>query len=503
MNESNIDLAPATWETTTLGSVCASITDGSHNPPPKQVSGKPMLSAVNISGERVVFGGHRLISVSDFEREHRRTQVQAGDVLLTIVGTIGRVAVVCEHSEPFALQRSVAVLKPGELDSRFLMRQLQNPRTNAYLNAHAKGTAQKGVYLGALSETPFLLPPLEEQRRIVDKIEALFTNLDKGEESLREVQNLLARYRQSVLKAAVTGELTADWRAENAHRLEHGRNLLQRILQARRENWKGRGKYNEPVAPDTADLPELPEGWVWASVESLCPAEKHSLKAGPFGSSLKKSDYSESGYKVYGQEQVIADDCNVGEYFIGEEKYQQLKNCKVSPGDVLISLVGTIGKVLVLPDGCKPGIINPRLLKITLDQSAYLPEFFKIYFESDFLKSLYKLDAHGATMDVLNLGIIKRLPFPFCCIAEQAEIAARVNEAFTKIEALGEWCKIEHKRSAALRQSILKEAFSGRLVPQEPNDEPAAELLARLKATRAAKPKKSKTKTKARTKSTA
>src|SRR5690606_36481298 len=114
--------------------------------------------------------------------------------------------------------------------------------------------------------------PLNEQRRIVEKIETLFARLDKGEEALRDVQKLLARYRQSVLKAAVTGALTADWRAENAHRLEHGRDLLARILQTRRETWQGRGKYKEPAAPDTTDLPELPDGWVWATVEQVLKA---------------------------------------------------------------------------------------------------------------------------------------------------------------------------------------------------------------------------------------
>ena len=206
------DGVPDTWEITTLGAVCTKITDGSHNPPPKQSEGGPMLSAVNISGNKIVFGNHRLIAHDDFERENKRTQVAAGDVLLTIVGTIGRAAVVPSHIQQFTLQRSVAVIKPREIDGRFLMHQLESPRTATFLNSNAKGTAQKGIYLRTLAETPLLLPPLNEQRRIVEKIETLFARLDKGEEALRDVQKLLARYRQSVLKAAVTGQLTADWR---------------------------------------------------------------------------------------------------------------------------------------------------------------------------------------------------------------------------------------------------------------------------------------------------
>ena len=334
------------------------------------------------------------------------------------------------------------------------------------------------------------IPPLNEQHRIVEKIETLFAHIDKGEEALREIQKLLKRYRQSILKAAVTGELTRDWREANRDKLEPASDLLARVLEARQENWQGRGKYKEPVVPDTAHLPELPEDWVWAPLDGLCIPEKHALKAGPFGSSLKKSDYSESGYKIYGQEQVIGGDWTIGDYFIEEKKFLELQNCSVSPRDVLISLVGTIGKVLILPPDCSPGIINPRLVKISLQESFYLPEFFKLYFESSFLKSLYKLDAHGATMDVLNLGIIRKLPYPLCSLEEQRLIIARATEALDSADTLESWCKTELLHSTSLRQSILKSAFTGQLVPQDANDEPASKLLARIHAEREATTKK-------------
>ena len=124
-----------------------------------------------------------------------------------------------------------------------------------------------------------------------------------------------------------------------------------------------------------------------SSVEELAAPIKNSMKAGPFGSALKKEVYAESGYKVYGQEQVISGNQFLGNYYIDKEKYEQLNSCKVMPGDVLISLVGTVGKVLILSEDCQPGIINPRLVKITFDKRKIFPEYFAIAFSLESVRS--------------------------------------------------------------------------------------------------------------------
>jgi type I restriction enzyme S subunit len=133
------------------------------------------------------------------------------------------------------------------------------------------------------------------------------------------------------------------------------------------------------------ELPEIPVEWIWSNIELVASDEKNSIKAGPFGSALKKEFYVENGYKIYGQEQVIRQNHEYGDYYIDEERYNSLLTCKVQPRDVLISLVGTIGKVLVLPDELEKGIINPRLIKITFNQNLMNPVFFKYYFEIAYL----------------------------------------------------------------------------------------------------------------------
>lgn len=295
------------------------------------------------------------------------------------------------------------------------------------------GVATNFIRLGNLENYPINLPPLEEQGRIVEKIEELFSDIDNGIKDLKIAQAQIKQYRQSVLKSAFEGKLykTSEWKE--------------------------------------------------VDIKKIISREKNALKAGPFGSALKKEIYVANGYKIYGQEQVISQNPFLGNYYINEEKYQQLISCSVKPLDILISLVGTIGKVLILPKGIEKGIINPRLIKVTLDVDQYLPAFFKLYFESQYLRSLFKTKAHGATMDVLNLSILKEIPFPLPTIPEQQQIVAEIEKRFAVADEMEKAVNEGLEKTDKLKQSILKKAFEGKLVPQDPNDEPASALLDRIK----------------------
>ena len=194
-----------------------------------------------------------------------------------------------------------------------------------------------------------------------------------------------------------------------------------------------------------------------SSVEELAAPIKNSMKAGPFGSALKKEVYAESGYKVYGQEQVISGDQFLGNYYIDKAKYEQLNSCKVMPGDVLISLVGTVGKVLILSEDCQPGIINPRLVKITFDKRKIFPEYFAIAFSLESVRSSLLGRAHGQTMNVLNLGMIKKLKLPVPPISRQKEYLNFVAQADKSrfVNLSGEVDKLLLKRERWYRNGQL------------------------------------------------
>jgi type I restriction enzyme, S subunit len=334
-----------------------------------------------------------------------------------------------------------------------------------------------------LAEQEVPLPEtLPEQRRIVAEIEKQFTRLDAGVEGLKRVQANLKRYRASVLKAACEGKLVPTeaalvrdrgQKSEDRGRqgFESGEELLERILTERRKaheeqqkTAKRKSKYKEPAAPDTKDFPDLPEGWVWTGFEQISSGEKNAIKAGPFGSALKKSYYTPSGYKIYGQEQVINGNPYYGDYFISEDRYESLKSCVVKSGDILISLVGTTGRVLILPKDCAPGIINPRLLKLSLNHRGVNAKYIQVLLAAPQTKAFFKIEAHGGTMDVLNLTILKSLPIPLPPLAEQKRIVEEVERRLSVVEEMEAVVEANLKRAACLRQSILKKAFEGELV---------------------------------------
>lgn len=373
------------------------------------------------SRQAVEEGKYTLYIASATEQKRYNEYLHDGEAL--VFGTGGNPAIhYATNKFAYTNHTEAAIAKDNSINLKFYyyyfhLNKYEQLRST-FVGGGIKNSSKKKI--GGL-----LVPIVDftEQERIVAKIEELFSELDNNIETLKNTKKQLAVYRQAVLKAAFEGCLTEQWRKCN--------NCLN--------------------------------SWKIESITNLIQAGKHSLKAGPFGSALKKECYVPSGYKIYGQEQVIGGNEEIGDYYISEGKYQELITCKIAPKDVLISLVGTIGKVLVLSDNCKEGIINPRLIKISLDQEKMLPKFFKYYFESDYLRSLYKEKAHGATMDVLNMGMIKELPFKWCPITEQKEVISEIEARMTICDNIEKTVDTALQQGEAMRQSILKKAFEGNL----------------------------------------
>ncbi len=343
----------------------------------------------------------------------------AGTVIIALTGaTVGKVGLL--RIEACANQSVTGIIPNDSFLPLYMFYYLLSIRGKIIHDSY--GDAQPHISQQYVKDIDIPLPSLAEQEKIVEWIEELFSELDSGVETLNKTKAQLVVYRQAVLKEAFEGNLTKQYRTNNS--------------------------FHE---------------WQNVSIMQLIEEGKHAIKAGPFGSALKKECYVPSGYKIYGQEQVIAGDETIGDYYIDESKYKELINCKVAPDDILISLVGTVGKVLILSQNCQAGIINPRLIKVTLDKSKMLPRFFKYYFESAYLKSLYKEKAHGATMDVINLGMIKELPFPLCDLCEQKQVISEIESRLSVCDSIEQTVNIALQQAEAMRQSILKQAFEGRL----------------------------------------
>ncbi len=497
---------PGWWTAARLSDVSSKLVDGSHNPPAKQDKGLPMLSAVNINDNKIIFSDYRLIDEDAFLHEDRRTRIAPNDVLLTIVGAIGRAAGVSRATPRFTLQRSVAVITPLLIDSKFLMYQFESPRVALHLKKNAKGTAQKGVYLKTLGNIELWISPLSEQRRIVAKIEELFSELDKGIESLKIAQAQLKVYRQALLKHAFEGKLTAQWREENKDKLEPPEVLLKRIQAERAQryqqqlaDWEAGGKQgSKPKAPKTVppltaeelvELPELPQGWVYTRVGAVIDD--------PTYGTAKKCDYQTDGVGVLRIPNVVSGRIDASDLKFAEFRADEIGAYKVNCGDILIirsnGSISIVGRCALVSSADLDYLYAGYLIRLRPNQCLVEPEYLLNAFSVHTVRKQIEKKAKSTSgVNNINTGEIQSLIVPLCGIDEQKSLQMEIASRLSVIDQLDLTITTSLQQAEALRQSILKKAFSGKLVPQDPCDESASALLLRIKAEKFAHPNKKK-----------
>ena len=346
-----------------------------------------------------------------------------------------------------------------------------------------KSTAVPGLSRDDYNQIEVVIAPFNEQKRIVEEIEKQFSRLDEAVENLKRVKANLKRYRASVLKAAVEGKLTEQWRAENPD-VEPAGQLLERILKERRKKWeenelakmegkgkapkedKWKAKYTNPELPKLDQTLTAPDGWCLAGIDQLLPPERDAMKTGPFGSLLKKHEHKTVGVPVLGIENISSMKFLQGsKIHISKDKAKELNGYKVNPGDIIISRSGTVGEVCVVPDGIGDARISTNIMKVSLMKDGLLPEFFTFLFNgSPFILNQIRNLCKGSTRSFLNQDILKHLVFVIPPINEQIQIIKEVEKAFSLVDEIMAEVEQNIKRADRLRQSILKKAFSGKLV---------------------------------------
>ena len=310
---------------------------------------------------------------------------------------------------------------------------------------------------------------LPEQRRIVAEIEKQFTRLEAGVAALRRVQANLKRYRAAVLKAACEGRLVPT-EAELAKtgnrkaRFESGETLLARILTERRKNWKGRGQYKEPVEPDTANFPTLPDGWAWASAEQLCLTVASGST--PSADQLFQRDGEVPFIKVYNLTFGGPLDFSVKPTFISKVMHEgRLGRSKAFPGDVLTNIVGPpLGKVSIVPDRFPEWNINQAIV-VFRPTEAISNRLLAFWLRSEGV--LARLDHTAkATAGQFNIQVTtcRKLALPVPPMAEQTRITAEVERRMSVVDELEVVVSANLKRAIRLRESILQKAFTGQLL---------------------------------------
>lgn len=496
-------------------------------------NGVPVLTTKNLEGDYSK-GSVRYISQNKYE-ELKRSKVQPGDILVAKIGSIGKTGIY-----PSGMKTAVI---PANLLKFTVTPSVEFKYVFAYLNCFdfqqfikliSTVTAQPAFNVTKFRKLPIPLPPINEQHRIVAKIEELFSELDKGVEYLKIAQGQLKVYRQALLKHAFEGKLTAQWREQrrakqsvapakagaqplndmdsrptpsrglalrgndevgggNDKPLETAADLLKRIQQERAQryqqqlaDWEASGKQGskpktpKPLPPLTAEelaeLPELPEGWGWVRLEEISEhitdgdhqAPPQTKEGIPF---ITISD-------IKNQKIDFSDTRHVSRIY-----YEGLSAMrKPVKDDILYTVTGSFG-ISCLIDSNREFCFQ-RHIGLIRSCKDIDKKFLFYLLSSRQVHNQAASVATGTAQKTVPLGGLRLFKIPIMSHQEQKQIAIELDKRISETDQLDQTITTSLQQAEALRQSILKKAFSGQLVPQDPNDEPASELLARIKVGR-------------------
>lgn len=421
---------------------------------------------------------------------------RAGAVLLSVRAPVGPTNITPSEC---CIGRGLAAISPlGEISIRFILWALRNHESALAISG--TGSTFAAVSKAQVVSIPIALPPIGEQRRIVERIEALLDEIDRGVESLRAAKHSIALYRQSLLKSAFEGRLTADWRAQNPDKLENPDELLARIREEREaryqaalyewdraiSEWRNCGeigrKPTKPKKPTRSEkckhenLRELPDGWFYLSFDGLAWSIRNGISAKP-------DDIGPLRIFRISAVRPMAFDLNEFRYITDTDGSMEDYNLKY--GDLVFTRYNGsrdfVG-VSAVYRGDGNDVYPDKLIRCQIDSDIidvnYLEGATNCGESRSHLEGRIRTTAGQSGVSGRD---IRTIPIPICSPAEQSEVVRVLEARLEASEMLDMEIDANLARADALRQSVLKRAFAGQLVPQDPDDEPAAALLERIK----------------------
>ena len=466
-----IESLPVGWISAKLNIISEKIVDGTHFTPQYTSSGIPFISVKDIRDNKISFDDCKYISEETHNELKKRCNPENDDILITKSGTIGRIAVV-KTNKKFSLFVSVALIKPYKkfIDSQFLAYELNNYINHIDIQQSIKGGVIKNFHLEDLKEVKIFLAPYNEQKRIVSKLEELFTKLDAGIEYLKKTRILLKQYRQSIFKHVFEGKLTEKWRKEN----KNNSIFLEKIFM--HQNYE---LEIEQIKKDSEiyGINEFPKEWAWVRIKNI--AEKIQ-----YGTSEKAIGYS-NGIPVL----------RMGNIFDGKIIYDNLKyypsnwshlnEFLLEDGDVLFNRTNSaelVGKTAIYQSSYLKSVFASYLIRIKILKNYYNPMILSYFINSiygrKFIKSVVSQQVGQANVNGTKLSL---MPIPLISLLEQSQIIDEIEKRISKIENTSKILKSNINYGMRLKSNILRYAFEGKLIPQDPNDEPAEILLEKIK----------------------
>jgi type I restriction enzyme, S subunit len=435
--------------------------------------------------------------------------LRPGDLLWnsTGTGTIGRAALFQGSSrfEQMVVDSHVTIVRTTGYEPKLLHNWIASPAIQGQIHRmHNGSTNQVELSRGQVLGTKVPVPPLNEQRRIVDKIEALNAKSRRAKEALDAIPPLLEKFRQSILAAAFRGDLTADWRVKNPD-VDPASKLLERIRTERRRRWeeaeleklraKGtppkddrwKAKYKEPAPVDTGGLPELPDGWVWSSIGECAPLQA--------GFAFPSKGFARTGVRLLKGN-------NVRDGWLNEIEIDYWPNDDAAPyseyvlhdGDVVLAMdrpVYSSGsratKVARLTADWNGALLLQRVGRFQPVPSVRGDYLYSLVRSTAFREHIVKEQngsQDGKDLPHVSAGVVDSMILPIGPFDEQAMVARRLTNAEALIKSLALKVSDALRQLPCLESQVLAKAFSGGLVPQDPSDEPASVLLERIRAER-------------------
>jgi type I restriction enzyme, S subunit len=430
--------------------------------------GIPIVRLQNIDRNEFIKKNIKFIPKEKAQELNRHNFVK-GDIIITKLGApLGKACLVPDDIEHGILVADVVRLRVSEknISKKYVLHAINSNIAAKQFEEKTKGTTRPRVNLNHIRELVIPIPPFNEQLRIVGKVEVLFSFLDAGVASLHAVQAQLKRYRQAVLKYAFEGKLTAQWREFHKEQIEPAQKIIDRLEQ--------QIDLEDIKIANVSILPSLPETWDWVQIGSI-------------GKVVTGNTPSKSHPEYYGNAHPFfkPTDLNIGYYTAKSTDGLSeigIKYARVAPeNSVLVTCIGaTIGKTGLIRVS---GAFNQQINAVIPNRDV-VPEY--VYFAciSQVIQKSIKEKASSTTLPILNKSKFERLPFPLSSFSEQQTIVRGIERLFSIISETEITIKQEILRSSNLRQSILKFAFAGQLVNQDPADTPAEKLLERIKAER-------------------
>lgn len=469
---------PDNWVWTRLKNITDKITDGAHKTPTYTDSGVPFISVKDIRDNKIYFDDTKFISEEEHKELYKRCNPEKGDVLVTKSGTIGRTAVIEDDTE-FSLFVSVALIKNKKdvILSDFLSYAMKDYINKIDISNDIKGGVIKNYHIGDMKEQKIPLPPIDEQKRIVNKLDYFFDKIQKVKEIIEEVKEKNEARKESILSKAFTGELTAKWRADNNYTdvdilLKNIEDEKQNLI---KEKVIKRPPKMEPLTEKDFFL-DIPKNWKYVKLNDIAFVTKlagfeYTKNIYPNlvnkGIPLFKGKNVQNGKIVYEFES-----------YIPEEISNELIRSQINKKCLLTPYVGTIGNVALF-DGDFKAHLGSNVGKIELFNNFnqnILEEYMLYYFRSCYGLAQLKKHKKATAQESISIEAIRDCVVIIPPIEEQKEIVRILDNIFTKENLINELISLEDKIQA-LEKSILDKAFRGELGTNSKDDIEAMELL--------------------------